>query len=831
MDEARKRNSYPLAVYLSAGIAGRLALLALMALLAGLLWLPRTATAALGPRLIPLVPPAKLAIYYGWPSVVNGAGGDVNRAAAAFRDFNLVVFGDGLEHPSHGDHARTRQIVGQVIAAGVEVYGYVDMGVTTQNLPLATAQQYVDEWQAMGVTGIFWDDAGYDYGVDRPRQNALVDYTHARGLRAFVNAWNPADVLGASSQGAPRLGAGDVYLAEAWLVSDGRYTDLGAWAAKADTLVGYRSGTGVRLAAISTGSWDGDPSAADHPYQMSRWGAAIYGLDAFGYADSLYAAGGAAANRLWLPPPAAADYGSVFVQDRVSHEFADAYHVRRTDLGAIVVAGDGATWGHGYFKRDDVVPSVTPQLSATPTHTSAPAPTGTPTEASPLTATPSATASPAGMATPTRSPTAPPTVTPTPTRTPTETSTVTPTPTRSPTAPPTVTPTPTRPPTETPTVTPTPTRTPTETPTVTPTPTSAVTPTPTRTAQSSPGVALAVALAGEHSTVLVGDTVGFSVTLTNHADAAIAYLSLTDVFDPRCLTYLAADPAPQASSVGDTVGALTWDDLIRARGFPLARGEGLAVSVRFQVRSPCENGFNTALVSSAVDNSGLSMPGGLAKTLFRSIAPARIGGVVFLDGDGDGQRGPGEPAVAVPVPVEITDLATATSVTVTSRADGSYLYDWLLPGSYRVSAPSHWLALLRTTAAPLVVTVGAGENLTAVDIGYVAPTGLPVAGLAAERTSGGVLVRWEVTLLWAGAGFAVWRAERAEGPAALVASLLPATPGETRYTWLDTGALSGAAYWYDLQSLPDGQRFGPVAVAGQAPPGARTFLPAIMGGR
>ena len=118
--------------------------------------------------------PEKLAIYYGWPSLVNDADGDVNVAAADFANFDIVVLGDGLEHPAHGDHDKTEQIISQLVVSGTEVYGYIDMGVTTQNLSLATAQAYVDEWDAMGVTGIFWDDVGYDFGVDRARQVALM---------------------------------------------------------------------------------------------------------------------------------------------------------------------------------------------------------------------------------------------------------------------------------------------------------------------------------------------------------------------------------------------------------------------------------------------------------------------------------------------------------------------------------------------------------------------------------------------------------------------------------------------------------------------------------
>ena len=41
--------------------------------------------------------PFPLAIYYGIPSLVNGAAGDVDRAAETFRAYDVVVFGDGLE--------------------------------------------------------------------------------------------------------------------------------------------------------------------------------------------------------------------------------------------------------------------------------------------------------------------------------------------------------------------------------------------------------------------------------------------------------------------------------------------------------------------------------------------------------------------------------------------------------------------------------------------------------------------------------------------------------------------------------------------------------------
>ena len=84
--------------------------------------------------------PASLAIYYGYPSLVNGAKGDVEKAAAAFSIYEVVVFGDGLEFSdrqssriAQGDPAEHQKVV-QIIAAmkrrnpEIRVFGYVPLG-------------------------------------------------------------------------------------------------------------------------------------------------------------------------------------------------------------------------------------------------------------------------------------------------------------------------------------------------------------------------------------------------------------------------------------------------------------------------------------------------------------------------------------------------------------------------------------------------------------------------------------------------------------------------------------------------------------------------------
>lgn len=95
--------------------------------------------------------PKYLAIYYGWPSLVENSQGDVAKASNWFNQFDLIVFGDGIWHPSHGDHVKTKSIIQNLITNGKKVFGYVDLGVTTQNLNETQMRQAVDGWHAMSA--------------------------------------------------------------------------------------------------------------------------------------------------------------------------------------------------------------------------------------------------------------------------------------------------------------------------------------------------------------------------------------------------------------------------------------------------------------------------------------------------------------------------------------------------------------------------------------------------------------------------------------------------------------------------------------------------------
>ena len=340
-------------------------------------------------------PPLRLAIYYGWPSFVNHSQGNVNAAVRHFSQFDIVVLGDGLEHPFHADHKATATIIRQLVDRGVLVYGYVDMGVSTQNLSLSAAKRYVDEWYAMGVTGIFWDDAGFDFGVSRERQDILFDYTHQKGLSAFVNAWHLENVL-ADDPTPPHLGYEDFYLAESWMIGYGGYARMVDWQERIRKLDFYAKKIGVRVAAMGMGPVDGNATAPKHPYQLVYWSSALYGLDAVGYSDPYFGAGCALPNSLFIPPSEMPFYGNIFLDDpRLSLD--EKTVTRHTDLGKVVVKLDGELSSAGFVPGDERL--MTPVVTITPTN----APTLTP--ASSVTPTPTASPSPTPTASPLPAPT------------------------------------------------------------------------------------------------------------------------------------------------------------------------------------------------------------------------------------------------------------------------------------------------------------------------------------------------------------------------------------------------------------------------------------------
>jgi hypothetical protein len=256
--------------------------------------------------------PASLAIYYGYPSLVNGAKGDIEKAAAAFCIYDVVVFGDGLEFSDQqasriapGDPAEHQKVV-HVIAAmkrrnpKIRVFGYVPLG-DYQHLTDEEIQERIRLWKAMGVSGIFLDEGSYDFGIlTRERQNRAVDYIHQQGLSAFMNGYFSDHIFGLeneplyskgknknSNHAAPLLDRRDLYLIESFQIREGAYDDPAQWQERMKKVLVYRKRYGTQLFAITT--------AGKQPFDAQKlnygwWSAWLNDLDGFGWGEPNFSA-------------------------------------------------------------------------------------------------------------------------------------------------------------------------------------------------------------------------------------------------------------------------------------------------------------------------------------------------------------------------------------------------------------------------------------------------------------------------------------------------------------------------------------------------------------
>lgn len=233
------------------------------------------------------------AVYYGWPSDVNGAGGDVRRAIEAFRGLRVVVLGDDTA-TAIGDPLAGPVMAG-IAAGGGSPYGYVSVGVThgEPDHPLAELEARMDQWCRLGAHGVLVDCAGADYGVSRTRFDAVVRYAHTCGLRVLANAWNPDDVLA----GSATMGPGDGYLGENDVLSGGRFLDPRTYEPKLARMAAYRAQLGITLYATATSP---DPRDGDALAERVLRPLASHGVGLFQLTDPVYSA----ADNVLVGPPA-----------------------------------------------------------------------------------------------------------------------------------------------------------------------------------------------------------------------------------------------------------------------------------------------------------------------------------------------------------------------------------------------------------------------------------------------------------------------------------------------------------------------------------------------
>jgi hypothetical protein len=256
---------------------------------------------------VPTRPAYKLMIYYGFPSLLNGIP-SLAGVAQALSEYDVIVFGDGIQDPTHPDHANLQTIMDELrrTVPSVLIAGYVDLGVTTQNLTEAQMIQRTGWWADMGADLVFWDDAGFDFGVTRERQNFAVATTRAAGINCFMNAFDTDDLFTGSP--APLLGAADWFLLESLPYNDGgvyagtsNWEPRGTMLARVTKALGHRTTFGSRIAATSLVDYTAYTNDARQYLRYTAQAVCFAaGLDAYGdNAGPFFSAAGATANAIY----------------------------------------------------------------------------------------------------------------------------------------------------------------------------------------------------------------------------------------------------------------------------------------------------------------------------------------------------------------------------------------------------------------------------------------------------------------------------------------------------------------------------------------------------
>jgi hypothetical protein len=296
--------------------------------------------------------PQRIAVYYGYPSLVNGANHDLSRAVSVFSDYDVIVLGDGLEFDAPrpntagpAEHQFTRRLIDalRLTPRRPLVYGYIDLG-STERLSLEDIRDRIDRWARMGARGVFFDEAGYDFGVTRERQNAAVAAAHAQGLSACLNAFRPADVFGTmrtplnavgggNPDGAPpELSGHDAVLLESFAVRNGVPEPPESLAARTRAALEGRARFGTRVFAVATS--DGPTTDPASLAEFGWWAASALGVDAYGWGMPAFSA---ASSRLPLMPRPGAETALTRAEYAGDVIFHDGRWQRTTSIGTIVV--------------------------------------------------------------------------------------------------------------------------------------------------------------------------------------------------------------------------------------------------------------------------------------------------------------------------------------------------------------------------------------------------------------------------------------------------------------------------------------------------------------
>jgi hypothetical protein len=283
--------------------------------------------------------PPRAAFFYGYPSLVNGVNGDIQLAARVFSAYDIIVLGDGVEFPTMVnsrrpigvgivEYGRSKQIIAAILKQKpkAEIFGYVCLG-DTQALSIASMKRRITMWKALGVSGIFLDEAGYDWPlVTRSRQNLAIRFVHSLGMAAFLNAYHPTTLIsleGGSrknpTQEASALTSRDLILLESFPIKHGDYVDPTELHTRLQQALSVRQQVSARIVSLST-THAGLPFS-EGQMDFACWTAWMFDMDGIAWGEPDFSADNSLPERtckfLKLPPAQLQARAGVTISDNL----------------------------------------------------------------------------------------------------------------------------------------------------------------------------------------------------------------------------------------------------------------------------------------------------------------------------------------------------------------------------------------------------------------------------------------------------------------------------------------------------------------------------------
>lgn len=245
-------------------------------------------------------------VYYGWPSYVNGANGNVDAAVAEFEKYDLIIFPEDLATAEyltgteHGDKQNTIQIISDLKEKGKKVFGYIAVGACEycRNWTIQNMSDMVDIYKYdYNMTGIFFDEFGYDYNVSKERQNSAIDTVYSEGVEVILNGGDVGQTLGNeydpvynSDEVATEIAKVDYYMSENFGIDDQGNLMINEWIyQKGVSQINYKNEHDIEILSLATGN-DSQQDMNWTKYNLTYYLSAMFESDYFNYQQVGYAA-------------------------------------------------------------------------------------------------------------------------------------------------------------------------------------------------------------------------------------------------------------------------------------------------------------------------------------------------------------------------------------------------------------------------------------------------------------------------------------------------------------------------------------------------------------